>query len=271
MKRIEGRIAVVTGAGNGIGRAAALELARRGCDLALVDVSGPALEGTREAVEAIGRTASVHLADVSDAARMATLAEEVVAVHGACHILVNNAGVLSIDRFEQVSIDDIRWLVDVNVFGVLHGCHYFLPVLRRADEAHIVNVSSMAGIVGIPRNAVYSLTKGGVRSFTEALRAELVGLTIGVSALFPGSVTSDIMDRARGAYSERLSAFSRTRISRLLGRSPEAAGRQIVKAIERDRARVLLGPDVRTLDVIARILPGRTGLMGRALDRFVKS
>lgn len=268
MKELAGRVAVVTGAASGIGRATALELARRGCTLALVDLSEGALDGTKAAVEAGGGKATLHPADVSDAGRMGELPDEVLAAHGACHILVNNAGVLSIDRFENVSLDDVRWLVDVNVYGVVHGCHFFLPHLRRSDEAHILNVASMAGIVGIPQNAAYSLTKGAVRAFTEALRAELISTNVGVSALFPGSVTTDIMDRARGPYVERLSAFGRTRISRLMGRPPEAAARQIVKAIERDRARVLLGPDTRTLDVVNRIVPGRTGLIGRALDRL---
>ena len=141
-----------------------------------------------------------------------------------------------------------------------------------ADEAHIVNVSSMAAFAGIPQNAAYSLTKGAVRSFTEALRAELVGTNVGVSTLFPGAVGTDIMDRARGAQAERLAAFGKTRIAPYLRRPPEAAARQIVRAIEHDKARVLLGPDARALDVVARDparphRPHRPGARPRSPDR----
>jgi short-subunit dehydrogenase len=259
-------VAVVTGAGSGIGRATALALADRGCVLALVDVDPTGLDATRDAVEGRGARATTHVADVSDADRVAELAEEVAAAHGACNILVNNAGVLTVGRFADETLEDLRWIVGVNVFGVLHGCHHFLPLLREADEAHIVNVSSMAAFAGIPRNAAYSLTKGAVRSFSEALRAELAGSRIGVSVLFPGAVGTDIMDRARGAQAARLAAFGRTRIAPYLRRPPEAAARQIVRAVEHDRARVLLGPDARALDLVARALPGRTRLIGRALD-----
>jgi len=266
MKDLMGRVAVVTGAGSGIGHATSLEFARKGCALALVDVSEDGLATTRAAVEALGAKASVHVADVSNADRMATLPGEVIGHHGACHILVNNAGVVSIGRFADESIDDIRWIVGINVFGALHGCHYFLPVLREADTAHIVNVSSMAAFAGLPQNATYSLTKGAVRSLTEALRAELVGTSVGVSALFPGAVGTDIMERARGSQAERVAAFGRKPVAKLFRRPPEAAARQIVRAVEHDRARVLLGPDARMLDVAARILPGRTRLLGRAID-----
>jgi short-subunit dehydrogenase len=266
MREINARVAVVTGAGSGIGRATALELGRRGCLLALVDIDQRGLDATHAVLEAEGGKATTHVADVADPVRMAELPNEVLDRHEACHILVNNAGVLTVGHFASEQLDDIRWIVGINVFGMLHGCHYFLPLLREADEAHIVNVSSMAAFAGIPQNAVYSLTKGAVRSFTEALRAELVGTTIGVSTLFPGAIGTDIMDRARGAQAARLAAFGNTPIARYLRRPPEAAARQIVRAITHDRARVLLGPDARVLDLAARILPGCTGLLGRALD-----
>jgi short-subunit dehydrogenase len=266
LRTIEGRVAVVTGAGSGIGRATALELASRGCALALVDVDERGLGATQLEVERRATKATVHVADVSSRERMAALPDEVAAQHGACHILVNNAGVLSVGRFADETLDDVGWIVGINIFGVVHGCHFFLPLLQEADEAHIVNVSSMAAFVGIPQNATYSLTKGAIRSFTEALRAELVGTNVGVSTLFPGAVGTDIMERARGAQAERLAAFGRTAIAPYLRRPPEAAARQIVRAIERDKARVLLGPDARTLDVVTRVLPGRIGLAGRALN-----
>jgi short-subunit dehydrogenase len=266
MRTVAGKVAVVTGAGSGIGRCTALELSSRGCAVALVDVDANGLDTTRKAVEDLGAKASVHVADVSSADRMAELPDEVIASHSVCSILVNNAGVLSVGRFADETMDNLRWIVGINVFGLLHGCHYFLPLLRRADEAHIVNVSSMAAFAGIPQNASYSLTKGAVRSFTEALRGELVGTNVGVSTLFPGAVGTDIMDRARGAQAERLAKFGKTAIAPYLRRPPEAAARQIVRAIEHDKVRVLLGPDARALDIFARILPGRTRLVGRALN-----
>ena len=266
MKTMKGRIAVVTGAGGGIGRATSLALAGRGCHLALVDVKPDGLAETQEAVKALGVNATAHLADVSSSDRMAELPHEVTGAHGGCHILVNNAGVLSVGRFEEDKLDDIRWIIGINIFGIVHGCHYFLPVLRQADEAHIVNVSSMAAFAGIPQNAVYSLTKGAVRSFTEALRAELVGTNVGASTLFPGSTNTNIMRGSRGVQADRLNTLADKSLVRLFSSSPEAAGRKIVRAIEHKRARVLLGPDARLIDLSARILPGRTGLLGRALN-----
>lgn len=266
MKQLSGRVAVVTGAGSGIGRATALELARRGCHLALVDLREASLVDTRAEVDALGAKVSTHALDVADATRMAQLPEEVVAHHGAVHILVNNAGVVSMGPFADEPLENLRWIVDINILGVLHGCHFFLPLLQQADEGHIVNVSSMAAFVGIPQNVTYSLTKGAIRSFTEALRGELAGTTIGVSALFPGATGTNIMDHARGTHAERMATFGKKPIAKRLRRPPEAAARQIVRAIEHNRARVLLGPDARLLDITARVLPGRSALIGRALN-----
>ena len=266
MRELRDKVAVVTGAGGGIGRATCLALADRGCRLALVDVDLDGLAETQRQVTTTGVDVSTHVADVSDRDRMAELADEVTDRHGGCSILVNNAGVLSVGRFTDDRLDDVDWIVGINVYGVVHGCHFFLPALRDADEAHIVNVSSMAAFVGIPQNAVYSLTKGAVRSFSEALRAELVGTDIGLSVLFPGSTNTNIMRGSRGAQSGRLNQVADQRIAHLFSSSPEAAGRKVVRAIERDRARSLLGPDSRLLDLSARVLPGRAGLIGRALD-----
>lgn len=269
MQSFEDRVAVVTGAGSGIGRATSEALARRGVHLALVDVRPEGIEETARAVRALGRDASTHVADVADVGRVAGLPGEVLDAHGACHILVNNAGVTSAGRFEAERLEDLHWIVDINVWGVVHGCHAFLPVLRQADEAHIVNLSSMVGLLGLPQNAAYALTKGAVRSFSESLRAELVTSDIGVTTVFPGAIRTNIMHAARGAEAERLSSLAASRLAPLALRRPEAVARRIVTAIAKDHARVVVGPDAWAVDVLARILPGRAGLVGRLLDRAV--
>ena len=268
MDRLSGRVAVVTGAASGIGRHTALALAARGAHLGLVDRDGTGVEATATEVRALGVRASVHVADVAAADRWVTLAAEVGEVHRGCHLLVNNAGVTSAGRFEDEDPSDIGWIVDINVWGVVHGCRAFLPLLRRADQAHIVNVSSMVGLLGLPRNATYALTKGAVRSFSEALRAELVTSNIGVTTVFPGAINTNIMAAARGAERERLAAMGRSRLAPVALTSPARVAARIVRAVERDRARVVVGVDAHLVDVLARILPGRAGLLGRALDRL---
>lgn len=270
MKRLDGRVAVVTGAGSGIGRATALALAERGCRLALVDLNAEGIaESAALAVSASpgGPEPSLHTADVSDEAAVAALPDEVVQAHGAVHVLVNNAGVATAGRFDADDLDLARWIVGINVWGVLHGCHAFLPQLRQADEAHIVNVSSMAAFVGLPQNAVYSMTKGAVRTFSEGLRGELAGAGIGVTTVFPGAINTNIMASSRGAESERLASMANSRLAPLVLQKPEKVARKLVRGIEANRSRVVVGPDAHLLQLASRIAPGRSALLGKVLDR----
>jgi len=269
VKRLAGRVAVVTGAGGGIGRATSVALAARGCAVAVADVDERAARQTAEQVEAAGAKASVHVVDVTRLDAMGALADEVVACHGGCQVLVNNAGVTSAGPFEDESTDDLRWIIDINVWGVVNGCRAFLPVLRRADEAHIVNLSSMVGLLGLPHNVSYSLTKGAVRAFSEGLRAELVTSGIGVTVVFPGAIDTRIIESARGSQAERLAAMSRSRLAPLLLRPPSAVADAILRGIDKDRARVIVGPDAHLFSAVTRILPGRSGLIGRATNRLV--
>ncbi|MEZ5177229.1 MAG: SDR family NAD(P)-dependent oxidoreductase [Acidimicrobiales bacterium] len=181
-------------------------------------------------------------------------------------MLVNNAGVTSAGAFEGERIEDLHWIVDVNVWGVVHGCRAFLPALRAADEAHIVNLSSMVGLLGLPHNASYSLTKGAVRSFSEALRSELVTSNVGLTVVFPEAIHTNITAGARGTEAERLAAMGRSRLAPLLLRSPGSVAGRIVGAIERTGLRVV-GPDAHVVSLLSRVLPGRSGLVGRATDR----
>jgi NAD(P)-dependent dehydrogenase (short-subunit alcohol dehydrogenase family) len=254
VQRLEGRVAVVTGAAGGIGRATSELLARRGCDLALVDVNEAGLAESAACVLAAGRRASLHVADVSDRARMAGLPAEVLAEHGHAHVLVNNAGVTVSRPFEAHSLEDLDWIVGINFWGVVLGCRAFLPVLRREEEAHVVNLSSMAAFVGMPMQSSYCATKAAVRAFSEALAAELSGSRVGVSSVHPGAVRTGILRAARGDGSP-----ARDRLTSLMerhARPPERVAEAIVRAIERRRFRVVVGAESRLTDWAVRSFPG---------------
>ena len=256
MKRLEGRTAVVTGAAGGIGRAVAERLAVEGCHLALCDRNEAGLAETAEAVQASGRRASQHVVDVSKRDKMEALVAGVLSFHGGAHILVNNAGVTVVSKFEEQSLDDFEWLMGVNFWGVVYGCKLFLPALLAADEAHIVNLSSVFGIMGVPLQSAYCASKFAVRGLSESLRAELSQTRVGVTSVHPAGVATNIVRDARYGEKEGRSVKSGLidRFARQM-QPPEEIADRIVAAIRKNRPRVLVARGARAIDTIQRASP----------------
>jgi NAD(P)-dependent dehydrogenase (short-subunit alcohol dehydrogenase family) len=256
MKRLKDRVAVVTGAASGIGRATAIALANQGCHLAIADVNDEGLEETKRAIEKTGRSVSAHHVDVSDKQRMQAFVGEVKNVHGATHVLVNNAGVSVGATFENHSLEDFEWLFGINFWGVVYGCKFFLPELSRADEAHIVNISSIFGIVGVPMNSSYCASKFAVRGLSEALRVELAEKNIGVTSIHPGGIATNIVKSSRftdpddmpGLKEQTVRAFEKML-------PPEKAAEAIVHGIQRNAPRVLITREAYLIDAARRVFP----------------
>jgi short-subunit dehydrogenase len=267
---VRGRVAVVTGAAGGIGRATALALAARGCHLALADIDGAGLADVARAAEALGVRASVHALDVADRADVRALPRSVHSAHGRVDLLVNNAGVALGGTFAQVSEADFDWLMEINFHAVVRMTRAFLPLLQASDDARIVNVSSIYGIISPPGQAAYSASKFAVRGFSNVLRHELEGSTVGVSVVHPGGVATRIAQDARvpaGAPPDEIER-GRKAMARLLRMAPEQAGAIIVKGIAARRARILVGNDARAAALLERLLPvGYWHLLKKAMKR----
>ena len=205
---LQGRTAVITGSAGGIGRAIANSLARRGCHLALADIDDIALASTATELAAHKVRISRHHLDVSDRAAIAAFPQQVTAEHPGVDILVNNAGVALGGTFEQVTEADFDWLLSINFWGVVRMTRAFLPLLHKSEEARIVNISSIFGIIAPPGQTAYAASKFAVRGFSESLRHELSGTRIGVTVVHPGGVATSIAKNARvaGSISEQEAA-----------------------------------------------------------------
>ncbi|HUJ73198.1 MAG TPA: SDR family NAD(P)-dependent oxidoreductase [bacterium] len=270
MELVRGRVAVVTGAAEGIGRELALQLAAHGCSLALADVNAAALSDTAAQAARHDVPVSTHTVDVADAARMARFAAEVQERHGKAHLLINNAGVALLGTVQMLSLENLHWLMGINFWGVVHGVRCFLPILQQQEQGHIVAMSSVFGLVAPPGQAAYSASKFAVRGFMEALRHELAGSTVGVSCVHPGGVRTRIAAKARTEAGVPEGERQRvlTRFEAMARTTPEQAARRILQGVRAGEPRILIGADARRMDLVQRLLPVRYWrVLGAAMRR----
>ncbi len=257
MSFLSGGVAVVTGAGSGIGRALAQQLAAAGSALAIADVDEKGLSETAASLATKQAALSTHVLDVSEEASVRGFAEDVARRHGRVTLLINNAGVALHGTFEELSLDDLRWLMGINFWGVVYGVTYFLPILKQQPRAHIVNLSSVFGMIAPPGQSAYSASKFAVRGFTEAVRHELGGTSVSVSCVHPGGIHTPIAKRARlGAHaseSKRQAAIDY--FEKVTPTSPEAAAARILKGVLKSEPRILIGKDARQIDFVQRLRP----------------
>jgi len=262
MKHFDGRVAAITGAGSGIGRALAKELASRGAHLALSDVDEAGLAETVLQCEGFPVKVTSQRVDVADRAAVHAWADQVVAEHGKVNLIFNNAGVALGATVDGMSYDDFEWLMSINFWGVVHGTKAFLPHLQAAGEGHIVNLSSVFGLISIPSQSAYNAAKFGVRGFTDSLRMELDVAKGGVSCttIHPGGIKTNIVRNARMDASVTALAGPLDSVEddfeKIAMTTPEKAARQILAAVERNRRRALIGPDAKGIDLVSRLPAG---------------
>jgi short-subunit dehydrogenase len=265
-----GATAVVTGAASGIGAALAANLAERGTRLALVDRDEPGLDAVAGSIRAAhpGLLVTTHAIDLSIHSDFAELVEAIAAQHDRVTLLVNNAGVALGGRVDQISLDEIDWLMSINFRAVVALTKAFLPQLTAAPGAHLVNVSSLFGLIGPGGQSAYSASKFAVRGFTESVRAELEPRGLGVTTVHPGGIATNIAKNARVGEGVPEAARERSRrsIDAMLTMPPSVAAAQIADAIQRRRSRLVITSRAKLVDRIVRLMPVRgPRIIGRSM------
>jgi NAD(P)-dependent dehydrogenase (short-subunit alcohol dehydrogenase family) len=261
MTDIRGKVAVVTGAASGIGRATAVALAREGARVAIADVDRAGLAETATRVKAVGGDVSTYLLDVSSREAVYAFAQEIEAQFGGADIVINNAGVAQVATVEELAYEDFEWVMNIDFWGMVYGTKAFLPQLRKKGAGHIVNVSSIFGLFAVPSQAAYNSAKFAIRGFTEALRHEMRGSGIEVACVHPGGIKTNIMRNARFLQSVQTTVREQaaTGFDKLARTTPDQAAQTIIKGIKKNKPRILIGMDARLLDWFIRLLPASYG------------
>jgi NADP-dependent 3-hydroxy acid dehydrogenase YdfG len=250
MKNFSGKVAAITGAGSGMGRALANSLASQGCNLALSDINEDMLEATASGIKQKAIKVTTH--------RLEKFAEDTVNSHGKVNMIFNNAGVSVSDTAEHMSYENLEWLMNINFWGVVYGTKSFLPFLQKVDEAQIINTSSIFGTIALPSQSAYNASKFAVRGYTYALRQELAETHIGVTCVQPGGVKTNIVNSSRYIPKDN-NAETKEEISvkfdSLAGLTSEQAAEQILRGVKKNKAQILVGKDARVISWIERIAP----------------
>lgn len=256
-------VVVITGAASGIGRALAIRMAKEPiAGIAISDFNETDLAETASLIKNSGVKITTHIVDVGDEAQMRKFAVDVVEQHGRATHIINNAGVALGGRLEEISLEEIEWLMNINFWGVVRGTKFFLPVLKEQKSAHIVNISSIFGVIAPPGQTAYSASKFAVRGFTESLRHELDGTNITVSVVHPGGIKTNIANNARVGKNVKLTEAELLEQKekfneKLATTTPEKAAETILKGIKKRNTRIIIGKDASLLSLFARLFPRR--------------
>jgi butyryl-CoA dehydrogenase len=248
MKDFNNKVAIVTGAGSGIGRSLAQQLAVAGCRLALTDVRGESLEQTKALLAVPDEHVLISSFDVSEREAMESFADAVVDKFGQVDIVINNAGVGSNGFFEEQSYDTFRKIFAVNMWGVIYGTRAFLPQLKKSPESSLVNVSSINGMVPFPLNGPYNMSKYAVLGLNETLMMELKDTSVQILSVHPGTINTNIANFGIGQSEQNKKAFAKAALT-----TPEQAAAQIIKAIKKKKSHVFVGPDAKLFQLFKRI------------------
>lgn len=271
MKDFNDKVAVITGAGSGIGRGLALRLADAGAHLALSDIDEDAVFETAEMCENAGARVTATKIDVADRDAVYVHADDVMSEYGRVNLLFNNAGVALGADVLNMTWEDFEWLMNIDFWGVAYGTKAFLPHLIDSGDAHLVNVSSVFGLMGVPMQSAYNAAKFAVRGFTESLRQEMRVAThpVGVTCVHPGGIKTNIVANARGMNqaSDDLEEKLHRGFQLIAMTRPDSAARIILKGVRKNKPRVLIGPDARGFDFIPRVIGPRYQDLGAPLTR----
>ena len=276
MKLFANKVAAITGAGSGIGRALALNLAKQGCHLALSDVNEQGLAETVQQAQAFGVKVTSQKLDVANKDGVHAWADSVVRDHGKVNLIFNNAGVALGSTVEGMSYDELAWVMNINFWGVVYGTKAFLPYLKASGDGHIVNVSSVFGLCSQPTQSAYNASKFAVRGFTEALRQELdlEKAPVSVTCVHPGGIKTNIAKAAKMNDSIRSVGLdpstSTKNFEKMFRTTPAEAANVILNAVQKDSRRVLIGGDAYVIDAMQRLLPTSYQKLVTMGTRFMK-